>query len=507
MPDLATLGIAIDNSQIGPANTGLAALTATGVGTEAQMKRVAQASAVQAAQLRNLNTALAQQKTAQAATKDVLTEVDPLMKKLSDGTSSWTIGMQKLAGQQKAVAEGAEASVHGLGGLERVLSGVVAETAGANERLVSFTARFAQLGIGGPIMIAVLAGLAGVAFAISNLTEDYRKAGEAYDKYMDSLRQTSPLAIVGHQLDAMHDKLGLLLTIQSFVPGANLVPGLSDKLKETIQEIHDLDVQYKNLLDNQAKMAQFTGETTELGRAFSDLQRKFTGGQLDQQGIQELVGIENRIKAEISGLNADPNALGSTKDTHAEIDRLKGLLDQADQLLQAQTKVAGLYTKMSGAPIQQVETVLEAAAHNIPAILQGIQALSNGVKILDNSDFPGFTSEPFDPNRTPSILLGAGQREHLDPEKQAAEQHANQVKAVQDAQRLTLEIQNSVAAGLDLVGVFGDVSDQTADIIKGLASGVGAANELAKAIKSGSSGDILTAGIGVAGAIGSVLSG
>ncbi len=138
----------------------------------------------------------------------------------------------------------------------------MAETTGANERVVSFTARLAELGIGGKAMIGALLGTAALAKAFEILTEGEVRAQEGFDGYVAALNKATALATVGAQIDALTEKLDRLhassasQAVRGFLSGRLLGQLLGIASPEELeQELTRAQGLYKGLLDHPANDA------------------------------------------------------------------------------------------------------------------------------------------------------------------------------------------------------------------------------------------------------------
>lgn len=201
--DVATLGIRVENGQIVTAKTELEKMGAAG---EAAGKRVAAATgaslrreiAATEAQVKNLAAAY---RAGAIGGDQLLRGTAQLSKQADDLRRSLVQAERATVGLESAATR----ATPSLRGLREPLTSLAANAAGLDPRLTSLLSTIGMFSVGAGPVIAILAGLAAIAAAMKKLDEPTRKAKEAYDDYLKSLRQTTPLDIVGARLDVARD--------------------------------------------------------------------------------------------------------------------------------------------------------------------------------------------------------------------------------------------------------------------------------------------------------------
>jgi hypothetical protein len=136
----------------------------------------------------------------------------------TSASSRWEEGLRRLAQQQKAntaaMAESTGKSGEfgsGLGKATNAAINLSGNILGLNNQVSNFAeGMLASMGIGGPVVAGALAGLAAVTAAVLYFTKTEREANKAYDDWLKSMRQNTPLAIVGAKVDVLQEKVDRL---------------------------------------------------------------------------------------------------------------------------------------------------------------------------------------------------------------------------------------------------------------------------------------------------------
>lgn len=127
-------------------------------------------------------------------------KVSDWMRKLGDASSQTSTALTKTT----------TAAASASGGFRKVENAIVdmgLKVVGLDGKMGRMAEGFLELGVGGPVTLAVTGGLLLVGGAVAAVTRQAREAQKAYDDYLASLQQTSALALVGAQVDQMQKKL------------------------------------------------------------------------------------------------------------------------------------------------------------------------------------------------------------------------------------------------------------------------------------------------------------
>lgn len=265
MPDIATLGFNIDKTPVDQAAASLDRLTASAGKVE---------NATANAQ-RGINRSVQAIREMQAAFRagaigqnEFVTGIAALQKQ-ADGFRS------TMARIPPVVEQVGNAGVTHFGRLRGSLTTLLAQLASVNPALASTLSIVSQLGLGAGVTVGLLVGAGGLAYALSKVTEQTRKAQQAYDAYMSSLTKATPLAIVGAQMDELQGKVGLLGALLAAFPALSgaFTTALLDKW---IPALKAVTAQYDELLKsmdrlrNEAIGRQGTAEALALFKALTD---------------------------------------------------------------------------------------------------------------------------------------------------------------------------------------------------------------------------------------------
>lgn len=201
--DIATLGLRIENGQVVAAKTELEKMGAAGEAAGAKVAaangaRLRREISATEAQVKNLAAAY----RAGAIGGDQLLRGSAELQQRADALRRTLVQTERAAGDLGVAATRATPSLRGL---REPLTSLAANAAGLDPRLTSLLSTLGMFSVGAGPVIAILAGLAAIAAAMKKLDEPTRKAKEAYDDYLKSLRQTTPLDIVGARLDVARD--------------------------------------------------------------------------------------------------------------------------------------------------------------------------------------------------------------------------------------------------------------------------------------------------------------
>lgn len=352
----------------------------------------------------------------------------------SAGTRAWEAGLARLRQQQEAVTATAVGAAAGTGRLENAITGLGLGLAGLDGPVGNVLDKFGGFAIGGGVTAGVAAGIGLVVAAVEHFTKATREADKAWTDYLDTLRAPSQLAIAGAALDAAAERVRALQAAVAR-PAITEQQELAQRrnaqaLTAAREELERLQAAYRGLTQT---MGPDTPDARlgALARALEEIRRVGAGGFLPQGEVERLARLAGTMR-EFAGVGA--LSLGQR-------DQLQGLIDQADTLLRAQEKVAGLWTKLSDGPIQQTQTAVEAAAAAIPELLRGTARLDQQIydwqsaaaavaaavaRVADRRQTTlgapeGYTGEAYNPAYTPTILLGAAQREALGPARAVAD--------------------------------------------------------------------------------------
>jgi len=161
-----------------------------------------------------------------------------------------------------------------INSLRGPLATLAAQSIGASGAVGTLGSMLLQLSGGAGIAIGAIGIIGGLAAVMNKLGEDTKKAHKAYEDYLESLRITTPLAIVGRELNEAEEKLAKLSKerpVDQF--GDDSVARALVKQKVIVE---DLRKQYKNLQD---AMGQGHGNTVkkfaeEAAEAFKKLREE-----------------------------------------------------------------------------------------------------------------------------------------------------------------------------------------------------------------------------------------
>lgn len=468
--DMATLGIVADSTDLVTLDKVLDTTAQKAAFTEQAAQRLSKAMGISAGQARLLNDALRQQTAIQTAALTQFQAVDPLMERLAEGTNSWTVGMQKLATTTPRIVESVGHAEVGFGGLERVLSGVAAESLGANERIVGLGAHLLGFATGGEFVAVALAGIAALGAAMEGLGEETHNTQKAYDDYMASLRKSTPLSVVGGQLDDEKDKLLQLATSLNRSGQAALAVGSNGVFVEHQSEAVTISIEAQTAalqkqvgvvaglqLEQDAFIATqhaITVAAQAYNNALVAVNRELAAEQSATTFAQSLQARIDVLQAPLAGpaitaLHEFESQYETASEHLTEIDKQRGL-----------AVIAGLR--------HEVQVIVDAQANiHFENALKGLEDAASHVTIPVHV---AFIVDP-DPLKRIEGQFAAGLIAPIpDPDK-----------PLHDAQAMTGAIRNAVAAGLDLSDAFGLVDQSTQGILSGLLAAGLAANELSKA--------------------------
>lgn len=461
--DIATLGLRIDSRETKAATDDLRKLATAAEGAEKSTQRFervqsegSKAAAAHRAELRR-------QADAYRAAK---TESDRVSAAVRDYTKLQEIGAQQareMAAATAAQGPASTAAAGGFGTLRRQLSPLIADLIGVDARMAGVASRLLSLGVGSGIIAAVIAAVTAIGVAYRKLTQDF-------DDYITKADEAAKI-IAGDQATAM---------ATAFHQAENLSGGLQELSKQTAT-FWSLNPAsnwraFRNYWEGfDVGAAAATRYANALGAVLTQHQKLATDRGIDSfartlSGLGKQAGLGPLSDASLASLTQIRDVLGGALGgniTLQQRDRLQGLLDQADSLLRAQEKVAGLWTKLSSGPIQQGLTALERAAQSVPTILQGINALGRpAAPVVDNT--AGYTTVTG--NYTPQILLGAAQREGL----------VRDLNTVKDTSRDTATAWDDIARAA--LGFAQAITGANDSMILALQNAVSLAAEVQKAV-------------------------
>lgn len=202
----ATLELVIKREGVAVAEKNLTQMGATG---EAAAKRVETAfSSTDRAAMKLADSMRRMRETSQSnAMASMISATDPFQK------------------QARSIAEatGAAEKHHlAIGRINMAFEHLGAEAVGVNTKMASIAAHFFEFGVGGPVTLGVLGGLAAITIAWEKLTESARKAHEEFKKQLDILRdikREQDLGVEGEagaSVKAARARLGVLANTVNF---------------------------------------------------------------------------------------------------------------------------------------------------------------------------------------------------------------------------------------------------------------------------------------------------
>ena len=453
--DIAQLGLRIDNAQITQAVAELGKLGTQASNAEGRVRSWERAQ-------NDASRATRAHHAAVRAEAEAYQQVRPVQ------VAATTAIIQSTEAVEKAHVS--------YGRFQNAIANLGLQAIGIQGPLQKIVETIAVFGVGTVWVTGVLAGIAAIAAAYHALTVEAREtvvASNAAKESIDKLFSTRRLELFQQQ-EAIVKRIAIaekeLATAQQ---GRRLggKGGLIVSPEEVTKATNALREWHTELDRLHILLGRETGSRTisDLERDFAGLQRAYAGGFLDEAGLKRL----QAIKAAIGGI------AGSGETTLAGRDRLKALLDQVTKVFEAQEKVAGQWTKLSGGPIQQMLTDLERAAEVVPILLQGIKAVGSvpGAVGQPVEGPPGGGTYPY----TPQFLLGRYSEDGIN----LAEKHR---LAAKDVSVHWADTARSVAQLVQLLGVG---NDSTALMLQNLVTGASQLEKITSAGGKAATGDVL----------------
>lgn len=179
------------------------------------------------------------------------------MSQAASGAAKWEEGLRRLALQQQGVAattaatgeaasRAGEQTRQGLGKVANAVENLAGNLLGVNNQVGNVVSGLLSFTVGGPVVAGVAAGIAVVTGALLYLSQTARAAQAAYDRFLDSLQQQSPLAVVGGQIDALTEKLSKPLSqLTLFEAFDRLFNGKAD-----LRQLEQAKGIYQDILDS-----------------------------------------------------------------------------------------------------------------------------------------------------------------------------------------------------------------------------------------------------------------
>lgn len=279
------------------------------------------------------------------AFKRKMGEVAGGMSFATSASARWEQGLRNLAAQQQANT-GAMIQATGKSGewgaglnkAGNAVTNLAGNLLGANNQVSNIAeGLLSTFGVSGPVIAGVSAGIAATIFVVSKLTKGWREAQEAYDRYMDSLRTQSPLAIVGAQLDAVTEKsTSALQAVQTFFSGllqGDVQGAFARQAAQDVSAIAALQDQYDKLFRSLKQQAFEQQAAKAAARAVAAFQEIVS---------QTVKAAGDFIANPAKGWNQFPKVLG---DVNAEIATFGALIANAKdplERLQLQAKLKEL---------------------------------------------------------------------------------------------------------------------------------------------------------------------
>lgn len=200
----------------------------------------------------------------------------------------------------------------GFAKASNAITNLAGDLLGVNNKVSNVAEGLLTLGAGGAVTAAVGAGIALLTAGFLSFTKQAREAEAAYNSYLDSLRKTSTLAIVGAQLDELNKKLAKLRD-----PG---IPGAVSRFKRQVLSQTFLGqlfgIQSEEELNDQVRQAEtlyrtalqdFDAARRKTNKEFADKAAKEAQAARDKQ-LAEVTQAIGAIKPTVVGGSGSPLA-------------------------------------------------------------------------------------------------------------------------------------------------------------------------------------------------------
>lgn len=298
----------------------------------------------------------------------------------TSATGRWEEGLRRLAVQQaessNQMVKGVTAGVSWTGGLAKAGNAVTHLTGqllGANNQVANIAkGLLSSFGVGGPVLVAVAAGITATVLVVRTLTKEWRESQAAYDAYMDSLRRQTPLAIVGRQLDAIteksHSALQGITTLFLGILEGNVAAAFGRQAGKDATEIERLQKQYEELFNTLGDPAKRATEATSKALALfqenisQTLKRAAEFQANPAWNLEKLPGILGDLNAEMATLR---NLIASSKDALDKLrleDRLRDLVKLRSELARFSKPAPFTDRTRQGATAEEQQAMINATS-------------------------------------------------------------------------------------------------------------------------------------------------
>jgi hypothetical protein len=235
MPDVATLGIKIENRDVDKATTSLDGLTVAGTKTEAAAARLTRRMALAEIAAREMDAEMGKNGRTMALLQIEAQKMDAEYGQMSRQMGLLEIEARKMdaamTASTKAIEHGTEAHephIHGLSRIGTALATMVGHATGVPPVLERIGDALAITAFGHLATVGVLAGFAAIAFAYEKITEKAREAAKEIEKTRGAIAEaanagkTDPIQEAARRLQfgEPFDKEHKLVPVSEFAPGA-----------------------------------------------------------------------------------------------------------------------------------------------------------------------------------------------------------------------------------------------------------------------------------------------
>jgi hypothetical protein len=255
MPDVATLGIKVENGEVVKATTSLEGLTVAGAKTEAAAQRLTRRMALLEIQAREMDGELGRGGRTMA-----LLEIEARKMDAEFGQTTRAMGLLEIEARKMndamdqathAVEHGTaahEPHIHGLSRIGNSLAALVGHATGVPPVIEKIADALAIMSFGHLATVGVLAGFAAVAFAYEKITEKAREAAKEAEKTRAAISeaanagQTDPIREAARKLQfgEPFDKEHKPVPLSEFATGAfeGSLADLQGKLRKLQEQFY-----------------------------------------------------------------------------------------------------------------------------------------------------------------------------------------------------------------------------------------------------------------------------
>lgn len=156
--------------------------------------------------------------------------------------------LESLKRSTENVTRSVVGGIEGFRKFENAITDMGLKVVGLDGKTGKLAEGLLTMGVGGTVTLAITGGLLLIGGAMKKLEEATRKSHDEWEKYLESLRQNTPLALLGGELDYQKAKLMGLKESLEQVNRVSAGMSRADYLSET-KEINDAIAKQQALVD------------------------------------------------------------------------------------------------------------------------------------------------------------------------------------------------------------------------------------------------------------------